>query len=529
MIGDNKAEFLDELTNSSENDRKSNEFISKLAEKHGLRLYEAENIASFYVQSEGKMKVCRGLPCSLKGNGIEKELLSKYPDEEIEEVSCLGYCDHAPVAWSKGKYYQFGNGRTTELDTHSFGSDFKQVGNLKEYRENHGYEALFDLLSKNNGNQILQMVNDLNLKGFGGAGFPVYIKWKAVSNSNDQEKYLLVNAHEGEPGTFKDRILMESNPFELLEASYISALVVGASEIIIALKHEYLQAEEALKRALESSMEYFNEKNLKSRLPKMHIMRVPGYYITGEESALMEAIEGKRSEPRLRPPYPAEIGLFGKPTLIDNVETLLYFLGRLKGNADGTNKEPGTKSYCLTGDVKNPGSYLLPYGTSSVDLLSRKGGNELSDFKAILPGGLSGGILTATNGNMKLDFDSVKAQGAGMGTGSMIAISKDRCMVDVMGSVESFFERESCGKCMPCRYGTQEIFNLFENLKHGKATKNDIENAKKTADVMMRGSICGLGQASAKMFLDSVKYFENEIDEHVSGNCPSNVCFQEVR
>ena len=529
MYNGHKAEFLEELTSGSNEDRKSKDFISKLAEKHGLRLSEAENIASFYTHSEGKVKVCRGLPCSLKSTGIERELLAKYPDEELEDVSCLGYCDKAPVAWSQGKYYQLGNGGTKELEKQPYGSDFREVKDLKEFLELNGYETLISFLKKNNRDEVLQMVNDLNLRGFGGAGFPVYIKWKAVSASNEQKKFLLVNAHEGEPGTFKDRILMETNPYELLEASLIAALVVGADEIIIALKHEYLQAENTLKSAFEKSMDFFHSSGVDTALPKMRIMRVPGYYITGEESALMEAIEGKRSEPRLRPPYPAEIGLFGKPTLIDNVETLLYFLGRLREYSKDGSKIPGTKSYCLTGDVKNPGAYILPYGSPALDLISKKGGSNLSDLKAILPGGLSGGILTSAEGNVKLEFDSIKAHGAGMGTGSMIAISKDRCMVDVMDSIEEFFERESCGKCMPCRYGTKELSSLFENLKHGKATGKDIENAKRTADVMMKGSICGLGQASARMFLDSLKYFQEEVDEHVSGKCPSNICFQEAR
>ena len=521
-----EANFLEELLNSPNDVKNSKDFVSNLAQKHGLMPYQAENVSSFYMHGDEKVRVCKGLPCRLKSDKTGAGLPGGNRDDEIEEVSCLGYCDHAPVAWSKGTYYQISDGGTRELDIHAHSGDFRQIESLREYVGSNGFDVLSDILSKSNRTEVLQLVHDFNLKGFGGSGFPTYVKWKAVSEHGDQEKYLIVNAHEGEPGTFKDRILMESNPFELIEGAFVTALVVGASNIVVALKHEYLEAEKALKNALSSSKEYLKDKIDSEKLPDMKIMRVPGYYITGEESALMEAIEGKRSEPRLRPPYPADVGLYGKPTLIDNVETLLYFLGRMREFSWNGRIVAGEKAYCLTGDVKNPGSYRLPYGTSSLDLLEKKGGTGLSGLKALLPGGLSGGILPAEKGTVNLDFDSVKAYGAGLGTGSMIAISKDRCMVDIMEGVESFFERESCGKCMPCRYGTSELSGLFSRLSKGEATSADIESGKKTADVMLKGSICGLGQASAKMFLDSLKYFSQEIEEHASGNCPAKVCFK---
>lgn len=525
----NEAEFLEELLNNSDDNKNSREYVDQLATKHGVRAYHAENVWSFYAQKEGKVKLCTGLPCNLMKKSAGKDLLKKYPPEEIVEVSCLGYCDHAPVAWSDGKYYQIGNAGMRELDIHLKNPGFSQVESLQEFLDSSGFNALVMVLNRNDRDSILQLVDEFNLKGFGGSGFPAYVKWKAVSSSGEQEKYLLVNAHEGEPGTFKDRILMESKPFDLIEASLITAFTVGASNVIIALKHEYVEAEQVLKKALADSKEYLIEKFGITDLPGVRIIRVPGYYITGEESALMEAIEGRRSEPRLRPPYPAEAGLYGKPTLIDNVETLLYFLGRLREYNKNGSQDALEKAYCLTGDVKNPGSYLLKYGSPAVDLITQKGGTALSELKAVFPGGLSGGILPAEKGGINLDFDSVKSAGAGMGTGAMIAISKERCMVDVMESVEKFFEGESCGKCMPCRFGTQELSGLFGKLKHGTATNDDIQSALKTADVMLKGSICGLGQASARMYLDLIKYFKGEVEEHVSGNCPSNVCFQEAR
>lgn len=521
-----EAEFLYELLNDPFNHQDSKEQVKRLAKKYGLRPYEAENVWSFYKQNQGSAKLCRGLPCTLKQNGSEKEVLRKLDDEGLEEIPCLGHCDNGPVAWSKGKYYHIGNGSAEELVPHIARPGIKEVHDLKDFLSMRGFEILINVIKKDRKDESLQLVKDFNLRGFGGSGFPAYVKWNAVFISRETEKYLLVNAHEGEPGTFKDRILIESNPYDLIEASLLAAVIVGASNVIIALKHEYLQAESILKGAFDSSVEYLSGALGLLEIPKMMIQRVPGYYITGEESALMEAIEGRRSEPRLRPPYPAEVGLYGKPTLIDNVETLLYFLGRLREFTETGTKGPGEKLYCLSGDVERPGAYSLPYGISSGILIAQKGGSKVSELKAVLPGGLSGGILPAGNGDLKLDFDSVKDAGAGMGTGALIAISKDRCMVDVMRTVESFFKMESCGKCMPCRYGTKELSKLFRDLSEGTATIGAIESAKKTADVMIRGSICGLGQASAKMFLDSIKYFSGEMEKHISGDCPSKVCFQ---
>jgi NADH:ubiquinone oxidoreductase subunit F (NADH-binding) len=529
MAQKNEAEFLDELLSEPDNQQNSKEQVGRLAKKYGLRPYEAQNVWSFYKQNQDSAKICRGLPCALKQNGTEAEVLRKLDGKSVEEVSCLGHCDNGPVAWSRGKYYRILEGKTMELDSRPSRQDFKQINSLQQFLEIGGFGTLTKAMGDKTREDTLKLVKEFNIRGFGGSGFPAYVKWKAVSDSLNSEKYLIVNAHEGEPGTFKDRILIDSNPFELIEASFLAAITVGASNIIIALKHEYLETEKELDDALENSLEYLNDKIGPSELPGLKILRVPGYYITGEESALMEAIEGRRSEPRLRPPYPAEVGLYGKPTLIDNVETLLYFLGRLREWTQTGNKGMGEKVYCLSGDVERPGAYLMPYGTPSGTLLTQRGGSEFSDLKAILPGGLSGGILPADHGDLNLDFDSLKGTGAGMGTGAFIAISKGRCMVDVMSTVESFFERESCGKCMPCRYGTRELSELFRDLKNGTATESSIESAKITADVMMRGSICGLGQAAAKMFFDSMRYFSGELEEHASGNCPSNICFREER
>lgn len=518
MVEQSEDNFLEEMLRESKNKIMGDEELSKLAVKHGLKNYEAENLRSFYSGSGKSPKVCVGLPCKLAQSRFGKALPGDI--KESVEVSCLGYCDSAPVMMRDGKYFHLEGDRALEIE----GKEYNL--SLASYLDNTGFTSLERVLTDPTGDEIRKLARDFSLEGFGGSGFPAWVKWDAVAARASGTKYLVVNAHEGEPGTFKDRVILESRPFELIEAALIAARTVGAERIIIALKHEYIEAERILKKALLESENYIRDKFSGKNFPGIFIERIPGYYITGEESALLEAIEGKRSEPRLRPPYPADVGLYGKPTLIDNVETLVYFLSLLKEHYSGGNKKQN-KAYCLTGDVGKPGAYFYPYGTSS-EVLIENGEANFSDLKAILPGGLSGGVLPAEKARLDLDFKSVRSAGAGLGTGSLIAIGKDRCMVDVMDNVEKFFERESCGKCMPCRLGTKEISGLFSNLRAGKATHEDIERAEETANVMIKGSICGLGQAAGKMFLDSMKNFSGEITEHTNGTCKTGVCFEGV-
>lgn len=524
MVEQNENNFLEEMLKESEHKTLTNKEISELAARHGLKDYEAENLRSFYASTEKVSKVCVGLPCKLARSKYGEALPSEMSGPAIE-VSCLGYCDSAPVVTNDGRYFHIDAGKAMEISGHPERTE--AITSITAYLENGGFNALNRVLEESSTDSIRKLAKEFSLEGFGGSGFPAWVKWDAVAGKRDDTKYLVVNAHEGEPGTFKDRVIMENRPFELIESALIAAKTVGAGKIVIALKHEYTDAEKILKRALGASISYFGDKLHDRNLPKITIKRIPGYYITGEESALLEAIEGKRSEPRLRPPYPAEVGLYGKPTLIDNVETLVYFLSLLREHFAGKNDRQN-KAYCLTGDVKNPGAYFLPYGTRSEVLVTDAGKTDFGNLKAILPGGLSGGILPAEKARIELDFKSVRNAGAGLGTGSLIAIGKERCMVDVMDNVQKFFERESCGKCMPCRLGTSELSELFTDLKAGKATAADLERAEETASVMIRGSICGLGQAAGKMFLDSMKNFSEEITEHTSGHCKSGVCFEGV-
>ena len=359
MVEQSEEEFLEEIYRETRNGSLSKEQVSEMADKHGIRLYQAENIWSFYGKEEKNLKICNGLPCKLSSGSSMNEFIGKYPENDREVVSCLGYCEHAPVAMAEGKYFHLSSDGASEIAVSP--EEERKVTSLAEYVDAGGFETLRRTVDEDTTQNIRALAREFSLKGFGGSGFPTWVKWDAVADSRNGDKYLVVNAHEGEPGTFKDRVILENRPFELIEASLIAAHAVGASKIIIALKFEYRNAEKALKKALGASISYFGEKLSGRMLPKIKISRIPGYYITGEESALLEAMEGKRSEPRLRPPFPAEVGLHGKPTLIDNVETLVYFLGLLKEHyGDGKNSKRD-KAYCLTGDVPRPGAYFLPY------------------------------------------------------------------------------------------------------------------------------------------------------------------------
>lgn len=500
--------------------------IATLAKKTGISLWQAQGISSYYLQKSTGTRICVGLPCAMHHSSSD-QITSEIRENGNETASCLGYCDHAPVISKNGKYYNVKD-KPVLIEE----SVRKNTDNLEDeflsYSKGDGFLVLEKTLAENDSSSVIDLIQKWALRGMGGAGFPTYMKWKAVSDSDPSHRYLVVNAHEGEPGTFKDRIIMETRPYDLLQAAIMTAEVIGSKHVIIALKWEYLNAESVLKKALSIMLSHLKVAMPALSPPEIRIMRIPGYYVTGEETALLEAIEGNRSEPRLRPPYPAESGLFGAPTLIDNVETLVFLLDMLHHHYNNDSSTGEKKAYCLTGDVSKPGAYFENYGIKADDLLQRSGGTSAQKLKALLPGGLSGGILPASLSGTKLDFDSVRATGAGLGTGSMIAISKDRCMVQVLNSIESFFARESCGKCIPCRIGTEELNKVLTNLQNGDATIKDLQTAEKDAMTMITGSICGLGQAAGRMFLDGVKHFKSEIEGHANRICATGTCFHGV-
>ena len=484
----------------------------KIADNFNVPVSYVETVSGSYSFDSGRDLVCRGLPCALHRGRKEDDAVSKL---NAKDESCLGYCDHAPVVRMDGRFFRQEGSEYTEIEESIESRVIEKRRNISDYIRNGGYSQLKKVLDSSDRSFVSSAVEKSSLRGMGGAGFPVALKWKSFSSNNDGRTYLLVNAHEGEPGTFKDRKILEENPHLVIEGALISALANGIPSIVIGLKKEYAWARENLLLSLEEMKGYMSA-NYES-LPDITVESVAGSYVTGEETALMEAVEGSRSEPRLRPPFPTEKGLYGRPTLVQNVETLSLIPKILGG-------ESIDKSYCLTGDVESPGTYRLNMGLTAEELITSRGKSDSGKIKAFLPGGLSGGVLPSSYLNTPLDFEGLKKAGAGFGTGAFIALSDERCIVDSMKVIEGFFAAESCGKCIPCRLGTHEISEILNNLSEGTATEGDLKWASEVANSMMEGSICALGQAAGKVFLDSIKHFGDEINSHLKKECEAGVC-----
>lgn len=483
-----------------------------LAEEYGVPVSYVESLYTFYDGHETRDSVCTGLSCSMKRSGVN---YASYMHENLEKESCLGFCDHAPVVRIGGKYYTDSPESLNEIRESTSMFITEKRSGIIEYRRRGGYSVLDTLLESGNTKSVFEMLERTGLKGMGGAGFPVIMKWKSFSSSRTENSVLLVNAHEGEPGTFKDRGILELEPHRVLDGALIAAISNHVTHIVIGLKKEYVNALESLSNALGELMAQYSD----TVIPEIQIEAVGGTYVTGEETALMEAIEGRRSEPRLRPPFPTEKGLFGFPTLVHNVETL-YEIADLMNSGRNEVK----KRFCITGDIKAPGVYSAELGTTARHLIESVGRADPDSVKAFMPGGLSGGILPSEYMDIQLDFDAVRKAQAGLGTGAVIAVSEENCTVKVISNVMDFFSSESCGKCMPCRYGTAELSSIMHSVMDGKPEPGILEKGKETAQAMIDGSICALGQAAGKVFLDELRHFEGEVNEHLNGICSSGAC-----
>lgn len=486
---------------------------TRIAQEYGMPVSRVESLSSFYRFDDGRDMVCTGLSCSMKG-GREN-----VKDDNIRYESCLGYCDHAPVMRIDGKFVTKNGNSFAPIEESTEDYVTKNRKGIEKYMEEGGYSVLKRVLQSGNSSEIYRTIEKESLRGMGGAGFPVAVKAKSFQDNRNEGSYLLVNAHEGEPGTFKDRTILELNPHRLIEGALIVAGANKIGKIVFGVKKEYVLAIKSLRAALDEMKQMCQREFKSPDLPDIVVEEVGGTYVTGEETALMEAIEGKRSEPRLRPPFPTENGLYGEPTLVHNVETLSVI-----SDVTGHSGKGIEKIYCLTGDVKKPGHYSAKLGTSAREMIEKFGETDSSEVGAIMPGGLSGGILPSSFLNINLDFDEVKKAGAGLGTGALIVLSKDRCKVDSIRTVTEFFKTESCGKCMPCRYGTASLDALMKRIAAGDADKEEIDAGSVTATAMIDGSICALGQAAGKVFLDALKYFRNDMEDHIAGHCPSGVC-----
>ncbi len=407
---------------------------------------------------------------------------------------------------------------------------------IDEYIARDGYEALGKVLTSMTPDEVIQVLLDSGLRGRGGAGFPTGMKWKfACSNRGQVEKYVCCNADEGDPGAFMDRSVLEGDPHVVLEAMAIAGYAIGSNQGYIYCRAEYPIAVKRLNIAISQAREY-------GLLGKdifgtgfdfdIEVRLGAGAFVCGEETALLTSIEGKRGEPRPRPPFPAVKGLFGKPTILNNVETWANVPRIILQGADwfasmGTEKSKGTKVFALGGKITNTGLVEIPMGTTLRTIVEEIGGGipNGKKFKAAQTGGPSGGCIPAEHLDVPIDYDNLTAIGSMMGSGGMIIMDEDNCMVDIAKFFLGFTVDESCGKCTPCRIGTRRMLEILEKITEGKGSLEDLDKLEALCYHVKENSLCGLGQTAPNPVLSTLRYFRDEYVAHiVDKRCPAGVC-----
>ncbi|MBP1745890.1 MAG: dehydrogenase (quinone) [Deltaproteobacteria bacterium] len=409
---------------------------------------------------------------------------------------------------------------------------FVDPEDIDQYLALDGYQGLMNAL-KMSPEDVIGVVRQAGLRGRGGAGFPTFKKWTVCRNSPGEQKYLICNADEGDPGAFMNRSLIESDPHAVLEGMLIAGYAIGASKGVIYIRAEYPLAIERLKKAIAQMREYglLGNKILDSPFSfDIKIKEGAGAFVCGEETALIGSIEGKRGMPRSRPPFPAISGLYGCPTIINNVETLGTLPNILRNGAEwytkfGKEGNRGTKTFSLVGKVRRPGLIEVQLGTPLREIIFDIGGGVQKNFKAIQTGGPSGGCLSEEFLDLPVDYESLASVGSIMGSGGLIIMDDDTCIVDVARYFLDFTQKESCGKCVPCRVGTRHMVELLDKITHGEGTPEDLMALRTLGDTIKKGALCGLGQTAPNPVLTTLRYFRNEYLEHIKDNrCKATVC-----
>jgi len=501
--------------------------LTALAHEMKLALAEVYEVATFYahfdVVLDGEtppppvtVRVCDSLTCAMMG---ADKLLADLPaalgpDVRVVRAPCMGACHRAPAcaighALHENATVESVAAAVTEARAHDGHLEPKipDYIDFDRYRADAGYRLLEDCLAgRRDREQILQVMENAKLRGLGGAGFPTGRKWRLVCQA-PKPRMMAINGDEGEPGTFKDRHYLETDPHRMLEGMLIAAWVVEAEEVYIYLRDEYPQCREILLREIPKV-----EQAGLSRHTKIHLRRGAGAYICGEESAMIESIEGKRGLPRHKPPYPGQVGIFGRPTLINNVETVWWVRDIVEKGADwfasfGRNGCTGLRSFSVSGRVKEPGVKLAPAGITVRELIDEYCGGmaEGHEFKGYLPGGASGGILPASMADIPMDFGQFEKHGCFIGSHAVVILSDKDNMKDVALNLMRFFEDESCGQCTPCRVGTEKAVKLMSQPTW------DVALLEELARVMTDASICGLGQAACNPVKMVMKHFREDL------------------
>ena len=498
------------------------DFMAALADLMEISQTEVYEVATFYhhfdiIKSDQKkppaltVRVCDSVTCEINGANELAQNLDDYfkGTIRIQKVPCIGRCQNAPVAVVKFNPIDNATLKNVKqaVDARDYLPSIPNYIDMEEYIKRDGYK-LFEKVKNDDAEKerVLKELENSNLRGLGGAGFPAGKKWRILKEQN-APRLLAVNIDEGEPGTFKDRHYLESDPHRFFEGMLIASEVVGIDKIYIYLRDEYA----AVRKIMEDELEKIKSK-YKNSIPQIELRRGAGAYICGEESAMIESIEGKKGMPRLRPPFVAQVGLFGRPTLEHNMETLYWVRDIAEKGAGwftshGRNDRKGLRSFSVSGRVNKPGVHLAPAGITVKELIDEFAGGMIDGhkFHAYFPGGASGGILPSHMSAIPLDFDTLNEYDCFIGSAAIIILSDKDAVTQAASTTMSFFEHESCGKCTPCRVGTSKATKLMGQAKW------DIDLLKDLAKVMSDSSICGLGQAASNPLKSVIKYFPEEI------------------
>ena len=499
------------------------DYMTALASLMEISLTEVYEVATFYhhfdvVESDDDkppaltVRVCDSVSCEMNGANELAQTLDNYfkGTVRVQKVPCIGRCQSAPAAVVKMNPVDNATFEKIKkaVNDKAYAPEIPNYINLESYIEDGGYEIYHSIcdekISKDDAVNILE---SSELKGLGGAGFPAGRKWR-ILRDQQAPRLLAVNIDEGEPGTFKDRYYLESDPHRFFEGMLIASKVVGIDKIYIYLRDEYPAVKIIMEKELDKIKEKFDD------IPEIEMRRGAGAYICGEESAMIESIEGKRGMPRLRPPFVAQVGLFGRPTLEHNMETLFWIRDILDKGASwfadqGVNGRKGFRSFSVSGRVKQPGVHLAPAGITVQELIDDYAGGMIEghSFYGYFPGGASGGILPASMNNIPLDFGTLEEHGCFIGSAAVVILSdKDRAR-DAAKTTIDFFKHESCGKCTPCRAGTSKASELM------KSEQWDTDLLQDLSQTMSDASICGLGQAASNPVKSVLKYFPNEVKD----------------
>lgn len=502
----------------------SNRHILALAIEMSLPMAEVYETATFYhhfdvIKPEGTppppitVRVCESLSCEMFGaKKLIQELKTENKDGiRIQPVPCVGRCNTAPVAVVGTNPINHANQEKIDYAIHKkeFDAEIPEYTDYFNYRESGGYQTLIDCVNGNHEREkIIKLLEDSKLRGLGGAGFPTGQKWRILSQQ-PKPRLIAINIDEGEPGTFKDRIYLEHDPHRFIEGTLIAHWAIEAEDIYIYLRDEYAGCRKALEKELAAL-----KQDPPCQLPNIFLRRGAGAYICGEESAMIESIEGKKGMPRLRPPYVAEVGLFGRPTLEQNMESMHWVRDIIEKGAkwfssEGRHGRHGLRSFSVSGRIKKPGVHLAPAGITMLELIDEYCDGMLDghEFYGYFPGGASGGILPASLGNIPLDFDTLQPHGCFIGSAAIIVMSdKDSAKTMALNAMR-FFEDESCGQCTPCRVGTAKASHLMAKDEWNKELLEELARAMEDA------SICGLGQAAPNPLRCAIKYFPEEFHD----------------